>query len=276
MVRIVARAALFALALNLPAFAQDASLPASIPFEGGTFTIAENDDYEKVLTYDGQEIARNYVLFHERTVDVGGIKVALFAVGDGGNQCGPATVIVWKLDGTIRDQAVGEECGAPPAAVSDGGIYFVPDLLPGDTAPVQYWSPEAGLRTAGALTFTPQPDTGWQTFASTPLEYIVDAFDNAAVYEAAKALLGPRLTEVVTGLLTGGSAQTQADGTVTGSGCVPHACGTADSFMAVDPKARKVYFAQQGDGPQPDAWPALDRWPKTLRAAMAAALVEGR
>ena len=58
-------------------------------------------------------------------------------------------------------QIVGEECGAPPAAATADSLYFVPFLIPGDTMPVQIWTPDTGLRVAGNMTFSPQPDTDW-------------------------------------------------------------------------------------------------------------------
>ncbi|RUZ80039.1 hypothetical protein EN942_27365, partial [Mesorhizobium sp. M7A.F.Ca.CA.001.14.1.1] len=80
--------------------ASDDDKQAPVPFEGGTLTITQKEQYgEKVLAYDGKQLASNYDVFFDKTVEVGGVKVALFDVGDGGNQCGPATVIVWKPEG---------------------------------------------------------------------------------------------------------------------------------------------------------------------------------
>ena len=59
------------------------------------------------------------------------------------------------------------------------------------------------------------------------------------------------------------------------SGCVPHACGGADAFMGIDPHARKLYFAQQGDQePRVTTWPALTDWPADLKEAMQSAIGE--
>ncbi|WP_274626989.1 hypothetical protein [Arvimicrobium flavum] len=264
------------LALSSALAQDDIDPPETIEFDGGAFTITQNENYERVLTYDGQEIARNFVVSHDKTVEIADVKVALFSVANGGNQCGAATLIAWKKDDALRSQMVGEECGSPPAGITESRIYFVPYLLPGETSIVQYWSPDDGLRTAGDLTFTPQPNTDWQNFDVDKLQYMVEAFDNAAVYEAGKALLGSSMTDVVTGLLTGGGAEKQTDGMVTGYGCVPHACGASDTFMAIDPRARKLYLAQQTDGPEPKAWPALGEWPDDLRAAMDAAIGQER
>ena len=257
------------------ALAEDIAPPENIPFDGGTFTITQSPDYEKVLTYDGQEIARNYMVFFDRQVKVGELDVALFSVGDGGNMCGPATVIAWKEDGHLQNDIVGEDCGAPPVSISVSAIHFVPYLLPGETAALQYWTPEEGIRTAGNLTFTPQPDTDWDDFDPETTQYMLATFDNAAIYNAAKSLLGDDLTQVVTGLLTGGDAQLQEDGSIIGYGCVPHACGGSDSFMAIDLKGKKLYFAQQGE-PQLQTWPALATWPAPLKTAMEAAIGPNR
>jgi hypothetical protein len=109
--------------------ASDEDKQAPIPFEGGQLTITQPDqDGEKVLAYDGKQLASNYDVFFDKIVKIGDVNVALVDVGDGGNQCGPAKVIVWKpKDGAIQTTTVEQdECGAPPAAVSDSAIYFVP------------------------------------------------------------------------------------------------------------------------------------------------------
>jgi len=254
-----------------PAVAQE---PQKIPFEGGTLTITETDEADKILAFDGKELARNFVVFYDRTVEVAGAKVALFSAGDGGNACGTATVIVWKPESGIRSAVIGEDCGAPPASVNDSSIVFVPYLMPGESNTVQSWAPDTGFRLAGTLAYTPEPDTGWADVDPKGVvnDNIVDMFRNAAVYAAAQKLLGDRLTDVTTGLLVGGGAETLPSGTFYSSGCVPHACGVADAFMAVDAKAEKLYFAQMGDKPAPDAWPQLSEWPDNLRDAMVKAI----
>jgi hypothetical protein len=243
-----------------------------IPFEGGRFTIVETEDLDKVLSYDGQEVARNYVVFFDRIVSLRDANVALFSVGDGGNQCGPATVIAWKQDGELRTETVGEDCGAPPAAATADSLYFVPWLMPGATQSVQVWSPAEGLRTAGLMSFTPQPDTGWDDLDLATLDNVAAAFDNAAVYRQARKLLGDDLQDFATGLMTGGGVELTSSGIAFGYGCVPHACGSADSFMAIDAAGRRLYLAQQTEGSRPRSWPPLKQWPDDVRAAMQAAI----
>lgn len=250
------------------AFAQETA-PEEISFQGGKFTITETKALDKILAYERHEIARNYVVFYDRTVEVGGMEVALFSVGNGGNACGTATVIAWKpQDGEIKSDIVGEECGSPPAAVTDSGIYFVPYLIPGASGMVEVWSPQDGVAIAGMLNFAPQPGTQWSDMDLSKLENISDAMRNEAVYTAAKTLLGDDLLDVMTGLQVGGGPEVTSSGIVYAQGCVPHACGVSDAFMAIDLKGKKLFFAQEGAGPEPAAWPAVDSWPADVRQAM--------
>ncbi|MBZ9975747.1 hypothetical protein [Mesorhizobium sp. BR-1-1-10] len=248
---------------------------APVPFEGGHLTITQPEqDGEKVLAYDGKQLASNYDLFFDKIVEVGGIKVALFDVGDGGNQCGPATVIVWKPEGgAIQSTKVEQdECGAPPAGVSDNAIYFVPYLLPGDQKPALQWSPTDGLTISGNLTYMPEPGTDWKDIDPEKYQNIIDAFHNEAVYKEAEKLLGKDMPDMATSLLVGGGTEKTASGAFFASGCVPHDCGGNDGFMAVDPAKHQLYFARRGDNGQPNAWPALATWPADVKEALDKAL----
>ncbi|MER8505747.1 hypothetical protein [Mesorhizobium sp. M0199] len=248
---------------------------APIPFEGGQLTITQEEEYgERVLAFDGKELARNYDVFFDKIVEVGGVKVALIDVGDGGNQCGPAKVIVWKPEGgTIQTVTVEQdECGAPPTAISDSAIYFVPYLLPGDSKPALQWSPTAGLMTSGNLTYMPEPGTDWKDLDPSKYDNIIDAFHNEAVYKQAETLLAKDMPDMATSLLVGGGTEKTASGAFFASGCVPHDCGGNDGFMAVDPVKHKLYFARRGDKPEPDAWPAVSTWPADVKEALDKAL----
>ncbi len=255
-------------ALAFPALAQQ-ELPQDIPFEGGKLTIAEDKDtLEKVLTFDGAELARNYLLYYNRTVEVSGKQVALFDIGDGGTACSSSVMMVWKPEGSnAKADIAGEDCGSPPALTGYDSIFFVPYMMPGATRPLQAWSPDKGFRLAGMLSFTPQPNTGWGDLDPTKLDNIVDAFGNAAVYVAAQKMLGDEIEQFATGLLVGGGAEVLPSGIFWSSGCVPHACGSFDAFMAVDAKGKKLYLAQQQDSGETRTWPALKDWPKDVEEA---------
>ena len=253
------------------AAAQDDDKPAPVPFEGGSFTITQKEEYgEKTLAYDGKEIASNYFVSLDKIVKLGETNVALFDVGDGGNACGPAAVIAWKgEDGAIRSTTVGaDDCGAPPAAVTDSAIAFVPYLLPGDSKPLKQWTPQGGLATIGMLSYTPEPGTGWTDIDASKYDNIIDAFRNEAVYKEAEKLLGKDITDMATSLLVGGGTEKTESGAFYASGCVPHDCGGNDGFMAIDAARHALYFARRGEKDRPDAWPALESWPADVRAAL--------
>ena len=248
----------------------DEEKQAPIPFEGGQFTITQQEQYgEKVLAFDGKQLASNYDVFFEKIVKVGDVNVALFDVGDGGNQCGPASLIAWKPQGgEIQATTVEQdECGAPPVAISESAIYYVPYLLPGDSKPALQWSPTTGLTTSGELTYTPEPGTDWKDVDPSKYDNIIDAFHNEAVYKAGQALLGNDMPDMATSLLVGGGTEKTASGAFYATGCVPHDCGGNDGFMAVDPAKQKVYFARRGDNGEPQAWPPVKDWPADIKKA---------
>ncbi|MDP3895962.1 MAG: hypothetical protein Q8Q62_04735, partial [Mesorhizobium sp.] len=148
----------------------------------------------------------------------------------------------------------------------------VPYVGPGGSSELHSWTPDGGLKIAGILSFAPQPGSNWDDLDPSKMDHIMAAFDNEAVYRAAQKVLGGAMSDVVSGLSVGTAPETLPSGIFHASGCVPHNCGGANAFMGVDPKGRKVYFAQQTDGPKPQMWPDAKNWPKDLRAAMSAAL----
>lgn len=265
--RYLAGLALLCGAFVPPAAAQDEP-QRPVSFAGGQLTIGEESNGEKVLAFNGRELARNYYVAYDRAVEVGGAEVALVEVGAGGNACGPNVTIIWKPEGgEVEAVTAGEDCGSPPAAVTADAIYFVPYLMPGGSEAVQVWSPQDGMKVAGEMRFVPQPGTGWADLAAAP-GAILDVFSNAAVYEAARRLLGDSLSDVATGLAVGSEPETLSSGIFYGSGCVPHACGVSDAFMAVDAARRKLYFAQQQEAGGARMWPEAAKWPREVRAKM--------
>lgn len=262
-------AALLLAAGFLPAVAQE---PEIIEFEGGRITITEKDTGEKVLAFDGRIIATDYVVFLNRTADVAGTPVALVSIGSGGNACGVSTVILWRGESGIEDQRVGDDCGAPTPSISDDALLFVPWVNPGETGlVVQRWTPQEGLHTFGTLSYAPEAGTGWADIDPAHLSHPLDLFRNAAIYDAASALLGDGLAEYAVELGTA-TAPEMRDGMIVANGCVPHACGISDSFVAVDVAARAIYLARQADQGPPESWPAAEQWPQAAAQARREAL----
>lgn len=249
--------------------AHAADQPTEIPFAGGKFTIETGSEDEKVLKFNGTEVYRQWEVDLNRIVSVAGTNVALFWAGEGGNACGPVTLIVTVgKDGRAKVDPVGEDCGSPEPAVTDSRILFVPYLMPGATEDVDAWQPDKGLYRVGRLSFAPQPDTDWSTLRPDSIGHPMDFFDNDAVYDMAMILAGSHFSEFVRGLSVA-SAPERKGSFLVAAGCVPHACGVAGSLMIVDPKAHEIYAATKtGDGPVL-FWPSKRReWPKAALAEL--------
>ncbi|MFN4272385.1 MAG: hypothetical protein ACK4F5_06200 [Aliihoeflea sp.] len=253
--------------LGLPVVAMAQPQEAErIPFAGGELTITQTEDYDRILAFDGRELARDYMVFFDRTADVRGTEVAFFSVGAGGNACAPAVVMVWEARGEVTSESTEEDCRTPAPAITDHAVFFVPYLMPGATADVLIWTPDDGFSLHGRLAYAPKPGTDWDNFVAAAVYHPLDFFKNAAILDAAQALLGDDFADVVAGLGVSSEPDEEPGGLVTGRGCVPHACSLSDTFMVIDPTARQLFFAQQGEPTR--FWPSRAEWP-----AEAAALI---
>lgn len=245
---------------------------APIAFAGGTFNIAEavgeEPDQEMVLAYEGKEIARDAFISFNRIAKVGDIDVALFYLDGGGSGCMPKPLMLWKTQDTATLQSAmadKEDCGTLSMAVADDAIYFMPSVMPDAPENVLLWTPQGGARTAGRLSFTPEPGTGWNDLDLSGGRSIVAAFTNEAVYGAAEKLLGDQIGNIATSLLITTSAQRTRSGIFYGSGNKPHASEDGRAFMAVDTKNKALYFAWSNASPEPRYWPALKDWPDDVK-----------
>lgn len=262
----VLTAFLLAPAFAPAALAQDQK--EEIPFAGGIVTISETPDYDKIVSFDGREIARDYQVFFERIVTVSGTEVALISIGPGGNACGANTLLVWPDgEGGVRTDKLPGDCGWPQPAVSDYDVLFAPWVGPGEEMPVQRWTPQDGFRMAGLLRFAPQPDTGWADLAGHPAVHPLEYFSNAEFFADAAAVLGDDLAEYTTGLRVASDMEPLANGLYAATGCVPHNCGGADSLLLVDIGKRTAWFAQMR-GTDIAQWPPAGEWTDEARDAL--------
>ena len=249
------------------AFAQE--VIEEVPFDGETISIMQMGDGQQALMLKEKELGRNWFAGFDRVTEVEGLPVALFYLGDGGNACGPATLIVWRdEDGEVQSLNHDEECSTPAPSVSDNGIYFVPYLAPGEAGFLKAWSPSRGLSTEARMTYVPQPDTGWTDLDTKEIFHPLDLFRNAAVHDAVAALTGEEFEHYASGLRVASEPRKLSSGILMASGCIPHNCGGGDSFIAIDLANEAVYLSQQ-DGENIRNWPELDAWPDNAREALA-------
>ena len=253
-----------AIALATPALAQD----DEILFADGTITITETPDYEKIVSFNGKEIGRDFMAWFDRIVTVRDTEVALIAIGPGGNACGVNTLLLWSDgQGGVNADKLPGDCGWPAPAVSDYSVYFIPWVGPGEDLPVQRWTPDEGFHVAGTLRFTPEPGTGWADLVAAPVIYPLDYFSNEAFFTEAASILGGELAEYALGLRVSSEMAKMGGDLYVARGCVPHNCGGADSVLVVDTAAKRAWFAQMR-GDSIAQWPDAAAWPAAPRAAL--------
>lgn len=261
--------ALAASVLMASGIASAGEIEAEIAFAGGKLTVMRDDDGAAIL-YEGQELARNYFAGFDRIAEIEGEQVAIFYLGDGGNACGPSTLLVWRDDeGEIRsDNLFAEDCGGPTPSVSEEAIVFVPYVMPGGSDIIHRWTPSSGLSSAGKIIFMAEPGTGWNDLDFTRLDHPVDFFSNEEAYDGARALLGEDFESWVIGLSVSSGFEDFGSLKVS-QGCMPHNCGGFESLLAADPVNRRIYAATY-DGTGYRQWPDALQWPEEALKAFKA------
>jgi hypothetical protein len=273
MIKLMLRAFFVALSVCLAtsALAQEDELPTPVKFGDGEFTFTRVEDNETALSYNGKELYRNFYVGFQQLAKVEDTDVALFFGSDGGNACGPAQLIITLPESSPdpKVEIVGEDCGAPDPAVSRYRVAFVPFYAaPGRPEPLIVWTPAGGLVRMGEIRFLPQENTNWGNFDPSKASDTMALFDNENVYDAASALLGEKLGEVVFGLSVSSAPEIIGGKYVAASGCQPHACGGANAFFGIDLEKRQVYAASRISDQPEQFWPAdFAAWPEALRQA---------
>ncbi len=262
------------LALNVPAGAQE-DIPAPVKFGDGEITFARGEDEEIAVTFNGQEIYRNYFVVFDRVVKVGETDVALLLGGDGGNACGPATLIVTQPEGAVdaKVDVAGEDCGAPSAEVTPNEILFVPYLVPGAKDKVQSWTPDGGLTVKGEIAYVPKEGSNWGNLDPAAADHPFGLLGNADVYAAAQTLTGDKFDELVLLLGVAGPPEILDKKYVSAPGCQAHACGVANGFIGLDLEKKQVFAATKYSDAGATLWPAdVASWPEPLKKAWEASI----
>ncbi len=265
---------LAACVLSFAAVAQE-DIPEPVPFGDGEISFARGEDDEIAVTFNGQEIYRNYSVRFDRLVKVSETNVALVLGGPGGNACGPATLIITQPEGSVdaKVDIVGEECGAPSAAVSPDEILFVPYLVPGAKKKLQKWTPETGLTVAGEISYAPREGSSWENLVVSIADHPYALLENADVYLAAQSLTGDKFDELVLLLGVAGPPEIIEQRYVAAPGCQAHACGAANGFLGLDLEKSQVFAAMKYSDENSTTWPAdIASWPEPLKKAWEASI----
>lgn len=250
--------------------AQAETVEQTMRFAGNEVEVVQTDDFDRLLRVNGNEVFRDFQIFIERSIPLGGREVLLAAAGPGGNACGSYPVVLTPADdGTLTVATpIGTGCGlfADVAATSDR-LIFVGYPQPGIPASIDQWRPNGGLEHVGRIEFEPEPETGWATLDPASVSHPIELFSNGDVYRAAADLAGGDLGSLAASLRVSGSPEFLDGRFLFATGCTPHACGTADGLIAVDMTERAVFAATDATD-TPSVWPPAGDWPEPLRAKL--------
>jgi hypothetical protein len=256
----------------IPSPARAETVEQTMQFAGNELQVVQTDDFDRVIRVNGEEVFRDFQIFIERSIPLGGREVLLASAGPGGNACGSYPVVfIPANDGTLTvTTPIGAECGrfAEVAATADR-LIFLGHPSPGTPASIDQWWPRGGLEHVGRIEFEPQPDTGWSTLDPAAVSHPIELFSNGDVYRLIADLAGADLGALATSLRVSGSPEFLDGRFFLATGCTPHACGSADGLIAVDVTDRAVYAATDATD-TPSVWPPAGEWPQPLRAKLEA------
>ena len=236
----------------------------------GQFLIATDENYEQSLSFDGKEIAKDFVVLLDKTAQIVETDLVIFFVGQGGNACGPNIVLAWKTDDVFKSEFLEVSCDTPDIAVGEYGLTFVPYLAPGaDPVPLIGWTPDEGVRQFGEASFSPDPKFNWGTLKPESGARPLDVLNIPDIYAKIAKASGDDLEAFALGLsVSSGLAPAEGD-LIWGRGCEPHNCGGQDSLMVLDPSQKQVFIAKVFSDRGLVTWPDRRSWPKPAEKLLA-------
>jgi hypothetical protein len=260
--------AIAALCTSLALSAQAADqVQQKVPLGSKTLEIVTTDDSRTQARIDGTILAEDAFLEVEKSFSGDGIGVAVLLVSDGGNGC-PGSYVVVSVDaqgkaaatdpfGTCSDQA---EASIEQNAVT---VRFAP--VGGRDGTIYHWSFAKGLEDPIAEPFKPKPGTGWADAGALIGKYPWEALDNAEVYAAFQALLGPDFKTFTDYFGKGDPMSATLDGIIIGDCFDDSSEDSTNLLIGIDTRNHKVYAALQDGGEAPRFYPDKAEWPRDLQ-----------
>ena len=269
--RIAAGLSALLLAASLQAAAAE-QVQQSVKLGGKSLELVATSNSRTQAKVEGEILAEDAFVEIESSFNENGPSgkpqgAAVLLVSDGGNGC-PGNYVVIAVDdqgkatatepfGTCSDMAEASVAKDvitvrfPPIGGRDGTIY--------------HWSFAKGLEAPVAEAFQPKPGTGWSNADALIGKYPWEALDNAEVYAAFQALLGPDFKTFTDYFGKGDPMGATAEGVIVGNCFDDSAEDSTNLLIGIDPTNRKVYAALQDGGEAPRFYPAQDQWPASLQ-----------
>jgi hypothetical protein len=239
---------------------------------GKTLELGPTSDQRMQLKLDGEILEEDAFIEVEASFDDGKSGAAVLLVSDGGNGC-PGNYVVVSVDeqgkavatepfGTCSDNA---ETSADQSVLT---VRFPP--VGGRDGTVYHWSFAKGLEPPVAEAFQPKPGTGWANANDLIGKYPWEALDNADVYAAFKALLGPDFSTFTDYFGKGDPMDATPDGVIVGDCFDDSAEDSTNLLIGIDPASKRVFAAMQDGSEAPRLYPSKDQWPASLQDKLTA------
>lgn len=208
----------------------------------------------------------------KRVYNAGKKGVAVLTANNGGNAC-PIDHVIISVDG--NDFEVTKpfgRCGDATEIIGDvGRLTLRFDPGPAYSGYLYHWTANGGLQKPEKILFSPTPGTGWYSARELVGQHPQQIFYNAEIYAALKQLLQADFDDFVMSLGAAPANMKLSDANwIVGSGCMPHNCLYANSFVILDLNKRAAYAALARENQSTTIRPDVNSWPKPMLSLLGA------
>jgi hypothetical protein len=241
--------------------------PAPLKLGGKTLELVPSDEMRMQAKIDGEILEEDAFIQVETSFDDGTSGAAVLLVSDGGNGC-PGNYVVISVDREGKAAATEPfgTCSDMAETSVDKGIFtvrFAP--IGGRDGTIYRWSFDKGLEPPAAVAFQPKAGTSWANANELIGKYPWEALDNADVYAAFKALLGPDFATFTNYFGKGDPMDATPEGVIVGDCFDDSAEDSTNLLIGIDPASKTVFAAMQDGGEAPRFYPPKDQWPASLQ-----------
>jgi len=247
------------------AFAQQSQ--QTVKIGGKALELATTGEQRMQAKIDGEILEEDAFIEIETSFDDGKSGAAVLLVSDGGNGC-PGNYVVISVDDAGKAAATepfGTCADTAETGVAHGIITVRFPPIGGQDGTVYRWSFATGLQQPVPEAFQPKPGTSWANANALIGKYPWEALDNADVYAAFKALLGPDFATFTNYFGKGDPMDSTAEGVIVGDCFDDSAEDSTNLLIGIDPASKRVFAAMQDGGEAPRFYPPKEQWPASLQ-----------
>lgn len=247
------------------ALAQQGAEPLKLG--GKTLELVPTDEMRMQAKIDGEILEEDAFIQVATSFDDGTSGAAVLLVSDGGNGC-PGNYVVISVDSEGKAAATepfGTCSDMADTSVDQGVITVRFAPIGGRDGTIYRWSFAKGLEPPAPVAFQPRGGTSWANANELIGKYPWEALDNADVYAAFKALLGPDFTTFTNYFGKGDPMDATPEGVIVGDCLDDSAEDSTNLLIGIDTASKTVFAAMQDGGEAPRLYPPKEQWPASLQ-----------